>query len=261
MLEQTVKTYEYGKELYKQGELSLTHISNKLGIHRGRFTDYIKQQGVTVFNKQNTSDSYSYVFSKIDTEEKAYWLGFMCADGYVGLDTNHIEIALALKDNNHIEKFAQFINFQGHLVTDEVRVRISFRDKKMRSDLIKLGCIPKKSLDLQFPTESQVPQYLLRHFARGYVDGDGYIGMHKNGFGRMSVTCGSMSFIEDLISNMNWKDNKIHKDKRSNALSVEWAGYYVCDMLRDLYGNSSVYLDRKYKRYIEIENAVLSQIS
>lgn len=261
LLEQTIQKYELGKNLYRQGNLSLTQISKQLGIHRGRFTEYIKRQGVDVVNKQNESQSYSDVFERIDTEDKAYWLGFLYADGYVGLETNHIEIALASKDVNHIKKFAEFINYGGKILKDDIRARISFRDKKMHSDLIKLGCTPKKSLILHFPDEAQVPKYLVKHFVRGFVDGDGYIGMHRNGFGRMSVTCGSKQFIDDLILKMNWRQNKIHKDKRSDALSVEWAGNYVCDMLCELYKGSSIYLDRKYKRFIEIENAVLSQIS
>lgn len=261
MLEQTIRNYELGKDLYRQGNLSLTQISKQLRIHRGRFTNYIKQQGIEVVNKQNDSQNYSDIFEKIDTEEKAYWLGFLCADGYIGTETNHIEIALAVKDIEHIKKFAKFINYKRKILRDNIRARITFRDKKMHSDLTKLGCSPKKSLTLQFPNEEQVPRYLLRHFVRGFIDGDGYIGMHRNGFGRMSITCGSKKFIEDLILNMSWRQNKIRKDKRSDALKIDWAGYYVCDMLNELYKGSSIYLDRKYKRFIEIENAVLSQIS
>ena len=261
LLEQTKEKYELGKKLYIQDNLSLTQISKQLKIHRGRFTEYIKAQGINVTNKQNESQIYSDIFEMIDTEEKAYWLGFLYADGYVGAETNHIEIALAKKDIEHIKKFAKFINYDGKILNDDIRTRITFRNKKMHSDLIKLGCIPNKSLLITFPTKEQIPKHLLRHFVRGFIDGDGYIGIHANGFGRFSLTCGSKQFIEDLISNMNWIKRKIHKDKRSNALSIEWAGHYVCDMLDELYENSSVYLDRKYKKYIEIKNAVLSQIS
>jgi len=44
----------------------------------------------------------------------------------------------------------------------------------MKDDLIALGCIPRKSLLLKFPTSNQVPEHLIRHFIRGYFDGDGH---------------------------------------------------------------------------------------
>lgn len=45
----------------------------------------------------------------------------------------------------------------------------------MANDLINLGCIPRKTLVLKFPNESTVPKQLIKHFIRGYMDGDGCI--------------------------------------------------------------------------------------
>lgn len=258
MLKQTKDKYDLGKQMYLQDNLSLTQISKQLKIHRGRFADYLRQQNISITNKHNTSNIYSDIFEKIDSEEKAYWLGFLYADGCVSLNTNHIELALATCDSKHIEKFGKFLNFQGSIQSDSIRTRISFRNKVMHNDLIKLGCIPQKSMKMSFPNYNQVPQSLMIHFVRGYIDGDGYIGIHCHGFGRIGITCGSKEFVLDLINEMNWRMKPITKDKRSNALNCEWGGYYVTDMLRSLYEDASVYLDRKYQKFIEIENAVLS---
>lgn len=261
MLKKTKDKYNLGTQLYLQDNLSLTQISKQLKMNRGRFTEYLKYQNISITNKQNISSIYSNIFKKINTEEKAYWLGFLYADGYVSLNTNHIELTLATRDNQHVKQFGKFINFKGAIQSNDIRTRISFRNKEMHDDLIKLGCVPKKSMKLSFPNYNQVPQSLMKHFVRGYIDGDGYIGIHCHGFGRVSITCGSKKFILGLINEMNWKTKPIRKDKRSNALNCEWGGYYVYDMLKSLYKDASVYLDRKHQKFIEIENAVLSQIS
>ena len=133
----------------------------------------------------------------------------MYADGYVGKETNHIEIALQPTDVCHLEKFSKFINYNGTIQKSDIRVRISFRDKEMHDDLVSLGCVPQKSLILNFPKEEQVPKYLLRHFVRGYIDGDGYIGMNSYGRGRLGITCGSEQFLIDLAKTMSWNLHKI----------------------------------------------------
>lgn len=117
-----------------------------------------------------------YIFDKIDTEEKAYWLGFLYADGSVGSKEDKIELSLAACDYNHIQKFKDFIGLDNKISYRKKQnaYRYSFRDKTFKEVLIKQGCVPKKSLILTFPTIDQVPVELIRHFIRGYFDGDGY---------------------------------------------------------------------------------------
>ena len=61
-----------------------------------------------------------HIFEKIDTEDKAYWLGFLYADGSVGSKENKIELGLAEQDLHHIEKFRDFIGINN---------KISYREK------------------------------------------------------------------------------------------------------------------------------------
>ena len=258
-MKQNIDLYEQGKKIYVEKQWSLTKIAQLLHISRGRLSTYLKQQNIEVVNRQNTHTIISNIFEVIDSEEKAYWLGFLYADGYVSSTTNHIELTLGLKDYEHVLKFGEFIGYQGSIRKDDKRVRLSFQDKEMHQDLIDKGCVPNKSLVLTFPSENIVPKYLIYHFVRGYIDGDGYIGIHTNNFGRLSITCGSVVFIKELIKVMQWREKSIRKDKRSNAYNVEWAGLYVTNMLEQLYNDANVYLNRKQERYLQIKNAVLGQ--
>ena len=88
-------------------------------------------------------------FENIDTEEKAYWLGFLYADGSVGSAEDKIELGLAEKDLKQIEKFKECLGLKNKICYREATksYRISFRSQSCKQDLIKQGCVPKKSLN------------------------------------------------------------------------------------------------------------------
>lgn len=103
-------------------------------------------------------------FKNIDTEEKAYWLGFLYADGSVSSKENKIELGLAKKDYHHIEKFKNFIGIDNKICYRKTTksYRYSFRSQSCKEDLIEKGCVPKKSLILRYPTYDQLDNIELK---------------------------------------------------------------------------------------------------
>lgn len=194
-------------------------------------------------------------FEKIDTEEKAYWLGFLYADGSVGSKEDKIELGLSEKDLKHIEKFRNFMNITNKISyrKNTKSYRISFRSIKCKQDLIDKGCVPKKSLILKFPNENQVPKELIKHFIRGYFDGDGWFTNTEKYF-QIGII-GTENFIKgflDTVENIN-KENKIFKVHRENGAKRYMFGSYndVLNFLNWIYKDSKIYLDRKYEHYLD----------
>lgn len=130
------------------------------------------------FKKTNYfNDSF---FEIIDTEDKAYFLGLLFADGNVYLKRNRIQITLMNEDAYILEKFKEVVNSSAKLYIDREKYsKLILDSKKMTSDLIALGCTPNKSLTLKFP--EKIPEHLIHHFVRGYFDGDGSIAIGKTG--------------------------------------------------------------------------------
>lgn len=194
-------------------------------------------------------------FEKIDTEEKAYWLGFLYADGSVGSKEDKIELGLAEKDLKHIEKFKTFMNINNKISYREKTksYRMSFRSAQCKQDLINKGCVPKKSLILNFPNENQVPKYLIRHFIRGYFDGDGWFTNTEKCF-QVGII-GTENFINgflDSIENID-KKNKIFDVHIEDGAKRYVFGAYndVLNFLNWIYKDSNIYLDRKYASYLD----------
>lgn len=247
------KKKELGLELFKEGK-SLTKISVEVGINRLTLTKYLKSQGCEI---SNPSRKYKYnddFFEIIDTEEKAYWLGFIYADGCINDrgKQKSLEITLQKQDRPHLVKFVNSIGGVTDQISEKIvnlngksilAYRVSVNSTKMCNDLISHGATPRKSLILEFPTT--VPKALLRHFIRGYLDGDGNIDSPRV---RFSVL-GTYSFLEDLQSHfelLGASKTKISQKKDNKAYSFEKGGAESLLILNNLYINSTIYLDRKY---------------
>lgn len=249
--------YQQAKELYLQG-LSLTKIAKQLHIDRGTLSNNLKAENIEVINKQNITKFNENYFDVIDTEEKAYWLGFLYADGAISSgDRNTVEVSLKSSDIEHLKKFRKALGFNEdkNIYRDEIRCRFNFSNKHVKETLIKLGCTPQKSLTLIFPNEQQVPLELLYDFLRGYIDGDGSVMIAKDHNGdynkpRLSVL-GTQQFLESMVQKTGWRNNKIQNP--SNAYSIDWNGRYVMEYLDQLYSNATIYLDRKYEKYLTLK--------
>ena len=126
-------------------------------------------------------------FKQITTETQAYWLGFLYADGCISrfyrnekLKSMSLELTLQSNDIKHLENFRNDLEanipIQHKIISNKYEAdRIVINCTYMCQDLINLGCTPTKSLTLEFPNNEIVPKHLLKHFIRGYFDGDGGI--------------------------------------------------------------------------------------
>ena len=103
--------YKLGKEMFLQGK-TIEYISKELRISDSRFSKYLRECGIET-NKYHKPKFNENIFDIIDTEEKAYWLGFIFADGYIETPKPNMkytfEICLSCKDKHHLEKFNIFM--------------------------------------------------------------------------------------------------------------------------------------------------------
>ncbi len=205
--------------------------------------------------KNNFNQDY---FNVIDTEDKAYFLGLLFADGNVYMKRNRVQITLANEDSYILDKFNQCINSSAKLYLDrEIYSKLILDSKPLCQALIRLGCVERKSLTLDFPSEEQVPKHLLHHFIRGYFDGDGHISKDKkliNPYYHINITS-SESFIKTLRSILISKDinlagvYKRYKDKEVSAYTMYVKSKSVEAFTNYIYKDATIFLERKHKVY------------
>ncbi len=181
-------------------------------------------------------------FQKLN-EETFYWLGVLFADGN-GSQWNRI--VLKSKDREFIQRFADYVG-QDVVVGYGARsivYRVDFSDKELRSRLSELGWTKQLKKDRILPKILYTDHNNVKHFMRGYFDGDGSI--HKdhrkpNGW-RLEIsthepyTKGMYKLIKDACMNANIR---VYDRKTSQRLMVyNFEG--VQEVLRWLYADASV---------------------
>lgn len=117
-------------------------------------------------------------FSEVKSERPAYWAGFLLADGNVDKRRRTIQVKLKRGDIDHIRRFKRDIGAENPIYHDEKDSgkrlpSIRSNSTKLVDQLERFGVVPRKSYGHPLP---DVPSDLLRHFVRGYFDGDGHVG-------------------------------------------------------------------------------------
>lgn len=145
------------------------------------------------------------VFQEINTPEKAYWLGFIMADGCIHVKNKekingHFSIDISGEDISHLYKFANFVEAQEdiiqhttHSITGNDLVHIQLCCAATLQDLYNLGIKPNKSGKEKW---IETPYYA--DYIRGYYDGDGYIKKNLHSIGLVG-SCELLSKIQDIF--------------------------------------------------------------
>lgn len=141
-------------------------------------------------------------FNEINTPDKAYWLGFLSADGYVSTGYRW-GIEIKIEDKSHLEKLNECLESNIAIrhrkrKTGVESCTLQFKNKQMYNSLVKWGFTHSKSHEIAFPS---IPKNLRLHYIRGVIDGDGSYCKSKNGkYYKYSITLVSANkgFLESI---------------------------------------------------------------
>ena len=134
--------------------------------------------------------------------EMAYILGFICADGHLATSRYSLLIQLHKKDKYILENFMKFMNFEGYIYdySNKNTCTLHISSKEITQDLMNFGLTRHKSQELKWI--EQIPDEFVSHFARGYFDGDGHIGLaqahNPNNKNLIVKLVSTLPFIERL---------------------------------------------------------------
>lgn len=231
-------------------------ITGKQNLKLIPLRDYWEQN----MKKYKVNDTY---FSNIDTADKAYFLGFLYADGYNNVSRHEVKIRLSIQDEELLIKLRDILypNRDRPLYyqrrNDRQYCELYICNTNISNDLNRHGCVRAKTFNISFPYFIDGNFY--SHFIRGVFDGDGSIclsqfknGQHKTSF---SIT-GYRPFINEinkiLSDSCNVHENKLtsYKGKDERIASLAFTGCRQCIKIREyLYQDANIYMLRKYEKF------------
>lgn len=223
-------------------------------------------------------------FKNIRTEIQAYLLGFYAADGSINEKRKTFRIQLQLQDKELVYLYKDFISPDARLFTIEPKEEkgrnnsiinghgffgVDIVSTILVNDLVNLGIGYNKTYsELHIP---DIPKDLVKHFIRGYFDGDGsisgYIPNEKNKNPRVRCTfsiCGkTKSLLDEIVAFFSENGIKINTYylKRDNMYRIETGSKKeISKIFKLLYADSNFYLTRKFKKFDYYVNTEVSQI-
>lgn len=249
------------KEDYILGK-SLKHISKKYNTPIYLISNILDEQRIV---KRQTNQIYKVddtYFDVIDNQNKAYVLGFIFADGTINKKCTCLSITLHEKDIDILQKIKKELRTDANIKpvlnkTNKHHVRLNICSTLICRALEKLGCRRNKTFDLKMPN---IKEDLRSHFIRGFMDGDGcicIISRKTKKYFSLSFT-GTLDMMESLKSIFGI-DNKIYFFRNAYALHIG-KRIDVIRIVRWLYKDCDLFLQRKYNKYIEMQE-YLTEVS
>lgn len=216
---------------YQEGK-STTELAIEYG-YKGRksISDILKRYNIPRRNRQeeqrkNTLYS-NFSFEKLDSKEKAYFLGLLITDGYIiNNDETHLYIVgISLTDIDAINSISGLTNASIYKVPIRDKMtknayRINLHGKRYVEQLNRFGVYPRKTYSMSEIHLNEDEKQYLPYVIRGIIDGDGWI--RKDGQ-EFFISTASESFAKYLVKEMG----NLGFDVSYKFCKNEFNGYYL----------------------------------
>jgi transcriptional regulator with XRE-family HTH domain len=232
--------------------LSQREMARRLGVGKTTVNRWSAEVGLEPV-KYTVNENFFRTFSR----EMSYILGFIFTDGNVSWNEEESRRSLTItqskKDFEHLERIRGIMKSNKPLCFSQKTesYRLIVTNKKLCSDLIRLGVIPKKSLIVDFP---KIPRKFLSDFVRGVIDGDGsisYFNRERSPYFTIRVYSGSKKFLikmEQAIRKELGISSKI-TSVHGNTYGIRYTCKQAKILAKWIYSDTDLFLKRKFEQY------------
>jgi intein-encoded DNA endonuclease-like protein len=239
---------------------NLKKVAKSFNVSLRPIVRILKKNNIELTNRRY--DVNHSFFEVIDTEEKAYFLGLLYADGNVS--KNVVSISLQEQDKSILEKLKNSLYYTGPLISIKKKDKrkqqwkLSITSEELVNNLFTHGLYHNKGTTLQFP--NTIPPSLFVHFIRGYFDGDGCIYTNPKNHDYLFSIVAPETFLlkiqELIIKDLSLTKTKLYNPKNCKDTQLHILTYQgkknILFIKNWLYKDATVYLKRKKDKFFNI---------
>ena len=242
-------------KLNKAGEkynLNGSQVRNLLSTYK------IKQRRKAPDNRKYKINDFYF-----DTQSSnmAYIMGFWAADGNISKDENRLDLELSKEDYEILEKIREELSCERPIKVYQcangyIKNKLLFWSKHIKETFLKYGIVPNKTYSENFQPPYKLDKKYWIDYIRGFFDGDGCI---KKGTS-LSFEINSTnldilkSFQQYFLENYNIQlsiSTTGMKGRNIPMYRLYCLGEKTRRIFNILYTPNSLFLQRKYKRWLE----------
>ena len=255
------------RKRYIEDNESLSKIGNYFSVSKNVIKRILVEEEIPLRKKTTKYKQNTDIFEDINTLEKAYWLGFIAADGCVYKNKENsgtLTISIHRKDRAHLEHFCDFIGTERGIIdfvndtgfgNNTPMSKISIYSTKLVDDLIDKGVHPNKSLVLKPPL---IKEEFWKSYLLGFFDGDGSISRIQGSRNFTFSILGTKEILEWAKEILGLPETKIETQR--NICYIRCGGLEKpYKALKNIYHENIYSLDRKKSLFKEVEKVVLDR--
>lgn len=249
---------------------SACQVAREHGVKDHVVRDILERHGIDRTNKSKIHYFNENIFKEIN-EDVSWFLGWMWSDGNVMTRGTQISVTVHRNDSKVFQFFGKVLEAESY-AHDMAKTNcdiFKLNSPVARQDLIKIGCVPCKSLIINWP-KINFSKECLSAFLRGLYEGDGSFSTQTKICTSLSLASGSKVFLkqvsEVLQKNYGVSSGNIFHSQKGGYIKKDGtvAGSFklqhgklhetyklLCYMYNN--GNCEYYLDRKYQEFLKIK--------
>ncbi len=248
-------THEELAKMYATNQTSIRRMAKELDISPDKIRwalkkyDIHRQQTHRNFPEYRKHQLNLHYFDNIDNEDKAYFLGYLYADGYV--NDQCMRLNIHNQDYHILQKFCECLE------SDETIIKpfgdhyscLTVNSIDFANSLHRQGVVQAKTKILKPPI---LDDNLIRHFIRGYFDGDGSIWFDKSSNSYRIQFIGTKPIVEYIADFFGIKTKLREATKDGLIYRYGFSGNQkISCAFNKIYEDSTVYLTRKHDKYLK----------